>query len=533
MTTTQDIRDDNGMNHDERGRFASGSCGGASHHSAHNNIGTSSRYYDALKGSLRDILTNILTGEHENHDEPINARNGEAKRYGDTNRAHNAYGDGGGYTKTPYHHPSPKPVFRLPNVKAEGPKKQRWRYEDKNGVVHDTRVDTITNQPVSKEFEDAINRLYRGEEIPMEAIERLPEIASEKKLAEAYCTLHEFMHPEEYKDKREKIDSIYSHFSAPTITPTTNEALTDGESYQVKKGKEIWIVTGLPGSGKSTSYVGPISKANNARVVDSDAIKEKLPGFCRGLGAPNVHELSKSINDRILAESLTRGDNIVYPVLGYNANYVGDQIDDFRRKGYKVNLILNELPFSQSLARCLERRLATGRNIPLGMFRKVGDRPSEAYETLKKKVDTYEKYTGDGLTTKCVEQGANKNLPPPQKQERIYSYHGLPLTDVVTYENDAYGNTHFTMPDKSNSTSFSTEFNVKPQARPKYWGKSWIDSFKRGKDTAQDGIVDDQGGNSLFLHIAIPKAFDGEIEGLESAQDLARYHYIAYDCECL
>ena len=231
---------------------------------------------------------------------------------------------------------------------------------------------------------------------------------------------------------------------------------------------------------------------------------------------------------------MTRGDNIVYPVLGYNADYVGDQIEDFRRKGYKVNLVLNELPFSQSLARCLERRLATGRNIPLAMFKKVGDRPSEAYETLKKKVDTYEKYTGDGLATKRVEQGANKNLPPP-KQERIYSYHGLPLTDVVTYENDDYGNTHFTMPDydKSNSTSFATEFNVKPQARPKYWGKSWLDSFKRGKDTAQDGPVDDKCGKCLFLHISIPETFDGEIEGRESARDLARYHYIAYDCECL
>lgn len=514
MIAAQDIRDDNGMNHDEKGRFSSGGGGGVGHkgqrHS--NRSDRNDNAFDDVKSSLDDILSNLKTSPytpahmgnpyHFNHASPY-----------------------GAYSKHP-------PVFRIPNVKTKGPKKQQWRYVDTHGVKHDTRVDAITNQPISPAFEDTINRLYRGEEIPLKDIESLPEIAREKKLADAYCTLDEFMHPEDYKNKQEKMDAIYSQFSSPTITAATNEALHEGESYQVKQGKEIWLVTGLPGSGKSTSFVGPLSKANNARVVDSDAIKEKLPGFCRGLGAPNVHTMSKSINDQILVESLNRGDNIVYPVLGYNTDYVGDQIDSFRRKGYKVHLTLNELPFSQSLARCLERRLATGRNIPLAMFAKVGDRPSEAYEALKKKVDTYEKFTGDGLTTKRVDKGENKDLPPPRRREHIYSYHGVPLTDVATYEHDKYGNTHFSHPIKghtSPSERFATEFHVKPQAKPKYWGKSWLDSVAKGKDAAQD--EDDNGldSNQPYTHISIPDTFDGEIDGVESARDLARYHYIAYD----
>lgn len=503
MTTAKDVVDANGMKHDEKGLF-SGYSGSAGHRSD----------YDKFHSIPHDKFFGIS----------------DFKSY------------------------APKPPFRLPNVKTNGPEKQRYRYIDARGKEYNTRIDRITNRPVSDEMENAINQLYRGEEIPIDKIEQIPEIRRESKLADAYCTLDEIMHPEEYENRDGKINEIYRKFSSDTITQDTNDALNDGESYKVKQGKELWLVTGLPGSGKSTSFVGPISTQNQARVVDSDAIKEQMPGFCKGLGAPNVHEHSKSINDRILAESLKRGDNIVYPVLGYNATYVGDQIDSFRRHGYKVHLILNELPFSQALARCLERRLATGRNIPLAMFKKVGDRPSEAYEELKKQVDTFEKHSGDGVNTTLVERGENKNLPPPKK-EIAYTYKGMPLSQYIGYGHDPYGNTTISKPHgKESVAKFADSFKMSPVERPKYVKSSWLDSFKRkfthdAMDAADgvDSFPCDEFGNLIIGRIAakpskmtqdgsentdaandtfdIPVALNGEIEGYETAHDLARFHF--------
>lgn len=536
MATAQDVTDRNGMKHDDRGLFSKSSGSAARHGERGGERRDDGRgrggdtrprqRYDDLLSSLESI------------------RRGFGGHYEGAHGGHGGYG-GGSHAPSPFAHyepPKPKPVFRIPNVKTDGPAKQSWRYADSKGKAHDTRVDRITDQPVSAEMEDAINRLYRGEEVPMDEIEDIPEVRNEKRLADAYCTLDEFMHPNDYENRNWTLRTVYHRFSLPTVTSETNDALKGDESYDVKQGNEIWLVTGLPGSGKSTGFVGPISKANQARVVDSDAIKERLPGYCKGLGAPNVHEQSKSINDRILAESLDRGDNIVYPILGYNADYVGDQIDSFRRKGYKVHLVLNELPFSQSLARCLERRLATGRNIPLAMFKKVGDRPSEAYERLKAKVDDYEKHTGDGLTVRLVEKGENKDLPKPRANAvPAYTYHGKPLHGIETYEHDRFGNPHFGGGgDNGHVADFAEEFNVRPQSKPRYWAKSWVDSFRKaGKpwahDDAQDRVQDaprDAPGETLpFVRVDLPEAFDGEIDGYETARDLARFHYVsATDC---
>ena len=526
MTPTTDVTDRNGMKHDEKGLFSRSSGSAAHHHGGGEN---KERDGDDKRGDRRGH-----DAPHPRYDDLLASLESIRHGFGGSYAGAHTSSHGGWKGAPHYDPPKPKPVFRIPNVKTDGPAKQAWRYVDSKGKEADTRIDRITDRPVSEDMEDVINRLYRGEEVPMEEIESIPEIRNEKKLADAYCTLDRFMHPEDYEAKDRRLNSIYHKFSARTVTPETNEALKDGESYEVKQGRELWLVTGLPGSGKSTTFVGPISRDNNARVVDSDAIKEKMPGFCKGLGAPNVHEQSKSINDRILAESLKRGDNIVYPVLGYNADYVGDQIDTFRRKGYKVHLVLNELPFSQSLARCLERRLATGRNIPLAMFKKVGDRPSEAYEILKRKVDDYEKHTSDGITSVLTDIGMNKDLPPPKdRRQSVYTYHGKPLQGIETYEHDDYGNVHFGGGDNKHVEEFAKEFSVKPQKKPQYWAKSWLDSFLRGKGTgtdARDGAENAPDESLPFRRVDIPEAFDGEIDGYETAGDLARFHYVANDC---
>jgi predicted ABC-type ATPase len=438
------------------------------------------------------------------------------------------------------------PVFRLPRVEGRIPEKNVANYTDRTGTVHDTRVDRITNRPVSQEFEDAISRLYRGEDISPDELERtVPELRNEKELADVLTRYDKLFHPENYENMDEKLNKAYVDFSSPVVTSDTNDSLKPGESYQVKQGREAWIVTGLPGSGKSTGFVGPISKFNGCRVVDSDAIKEHIPGFCGGLGAPKVHEMSKSINDMIMSDSIKRGDNIVYPVLGYNADYVGDQIDSMRRKGYKVHLILNELPFPIALGRCLDRRLAKGRNIPLDMFRKVGDRPSQAYEELKKKVDTYQKHSGDAVTRTLVENGVNENLPPPPR-EKVYTYNGMPLGEYSQYSVGKNGDVSFGETGSQNQFKkperpWHETFHVK-QNKPKYWG--W--GFQHAGHDAQDGAegaqdapqerVDKLGNVSLldarsnrapsYDVSEIPDSYEDEIESYETAFDSARFAYV-------
>jgi len=73
---------------------------------------------------------------------------------------------------------------------------------------------------------------------------------------------------------------------------------------------------GLSAAGKSSVLVDPLSEYYSSRIIDSDMAKEELDEFDNGLGANAVHRESQDIIKNVLAQSISNGDNIVYPIVG-------------------------------------------------------------------------------------------------------------------------------------------------------------------------------------------------------------------------
>lgn len=175
----------------------------------------------------------------------------------------------------------------------------------------------------------------------------------------------------------------------------TNEGLEEGESYDVEKGKKVFIAIGLPAAGKSTTFANPLAKKYKARLCDSDAVKKVLPEFANGYGGNIVHDESTDINERILAGAVEKGDNIVYPILGYKPEKLKKLMQMFKDKGYNVNLCFKDMPANIAKGRLLGRFLQKGRYLPLTCISKAQGEVGDSFEAVKGFADAYIRATSD------------------------------------------------------------------------------------------------------------------------------------------
>lgn len=142
-----------------------------------------------------------------------------------------------------------------------------------------------------------------------------------------------------------------------------------------KAGKQAYIVIGLPASGKST-LVNRISDAFGAVILDSDFAKRKLPEFDDTFtGANLVHKESSTIvfggsggAPSLLGVCVLSGLNVVVPTTGQDYSDLCARRDGFVDAGYSVHLTATTLTREQAAKRALERFLATGRYVPLGLI---------------------------------------------------------------------------------------------------------------------------------------------------------------------
>lgn len=295
-------------------------------------------------------------------------------------------------------------------------------YTDANGVKHDTRISKLTGKPISKEMNDIINALLLGLHVSNAEIEKTAEwTAAKAKLKEFKRVVRKKngvvetvnIDTPERKKRRKEIEDM---FMADTITAKLNpDAFKKAEKdksglkpWKVKKGKIIDVITGLPAAGKSTVFANSLSVDNQARLIDSDEVKKQFAEFEQGYGASLVHEESSEIAKRILQRSVEQGDNITYPVIGFKPEKLTELFDKVREYGYTVRIHLNELDADKARGRMLLRFAETGRFLPLGLFQKYGNKPTDAYKAVKDKADEYEWYrsdTGVGSVPKLVEKG--------------------------------------------------------------------------------------------------------------------------------
>lgn len=174
----------------------------------------------------------------------------------------------------------------------------------------------------------------------------------------------------------------------------------DGTGYgaPVRRDRRADIVIGLPGSGKSSTAVNPLSQKHGSRVIDSDMAKELLPEYDNGRGAKMVHEESSAVRDRVYDETVARGENFVLATVGADIGKIEGYIDGLHDAGYTVGLHYVDVTPKQAAQRMLSRFLPdgtpSGRYTPPDVLLSAGNFPQDTYNRLLTRgvADEYQKY---------------------------------------------------------------------------------------------------------------------------------------------
>lgn len=147
--------------------------------------------------------------------------------------------------------------------------------------------------------------------------------------------------------------------------------------FNLKKGRQLIMMIGLPASGKSTLADKFVEKGWVR--LNKDALRLELYGDESNLG--DVKEVNRLFYSR-LEEALKAGRNVLVDNLNFNASYRKGPIEMARSYGYAAinNLLLN-VPADE----CLRRNKGRARQVPENVIREIavimyGDgypRPSE------------------------------------------------------------------------------------------------------------------------------------------------------------
>ena len=317
--------------------------------------------------------------------------------------------------------------------------KELGSYVDDDGRRHDTRVSPLTGKPISKELDTAINALMCGVPVKDFEIEAIPEWQdAARKLADYSASLVKKgkgtnSWSDTGKDRQAVRDAVFRKITANVVTRELNDALGEGEQYEVSRGSRFDIVMGMPGSGKNFTFADNLSVRHKARLADADMIKRQLPGYEGGLGAAHVHDESTFINRDLLDLAFKKGsdihgDNIVYQTMGGDSARLLRIIGEARDAGYSVHLHFCDIDPLKAKGRMLFRFMNTGRTLPLSVYNGVGGIPN-AYEIVKDYCDTAERFyasAGKGVEPKKIESVVNEN---PKRRASVparnYEQYGL------------------------------------------------------------------------------------------------------------
>lgn len=152
----------------------------------------------------------------------------------------------------------------------------------------------------------------------------------------------------------------------------------------MKVERKATNLLGPPAAGKST-IANPLARALSAMIVDADEAKKLIPEYDRGIGAAAVHEESSGLSDRVLAKAVSAGDNVVLPKVGANPASIDRLATLLTKSGYKVDLVLIDVPEPVAVQRMIRRFSATGRIIPLDVLKRGIDGAKATYQLLKSK----------------------------------------------------------------------------------------------------------------------------------------------------
>lgn len=240
----------------------------------------------------------------------------------------------------------------------------------------------------SPELQSVIDRLAKGENVPTDAIDSVPEVQEIRRIKA----------PETYQINTPEREQLRAQI-AQRLYQMGSYSSKDGDyTGEVAQGRRIDIVIGVPAAGKSSVLVNPLSEQHKSRVIDGDMAKELLPEYDGGKGAGQVHKESSQIRDRVFDSAIENGDNIVWPTVGDNLDKLLSDIQMMRDNGYSVYLHLNELSATKATGRALNRFLTEGRFVDPEIVLRAGDKPTQNYLYIRQQgglIDGYSRYSND------------------------------------------------------------------------------------------------------------------------------------------
>lgn len=204
-----------------------------------------------------------------------------------------------------------------------------------------------------------------------------------------------------------------NNLSLSQISKTTLKYIASSELEKMLKyprGRMLYLVTGRPGSGKTT-IVRNLQFNKEFYVPDADDIKSILP-YYKEKGATYVHKASCIINSQNLDEALKRGINSVLQTATTFEN-LDEIIRTAKNYGYKIKLIHLNVNEKTAIERCSIRASARGRSFSLKSIleRKYLDEIVSTYSRPKKGISEIFVYENNGRAPVLVDHiKINKTL---------------------------------------------------------------------------------------------------------------------------
>jgi len=167
-----------------------------------------------------------------------------------------------------------------------------------------------------------------------------------------------------YLAKRRKVhDKIIKEYEAKD-TPT--------------KDPDLYIMAGVPGSGKSTVARKYIKE--RTVVINNDDIKAKLARRNRSpikskplIHGTLLHEEASDIEKDIIVKVRRQRKDVTLDRTGKNYRKNLKEIEKFRRAGYDIHVVGTNLKPHISVNRAAKRFVKSGRYVPLEMITRYGN----------------------------------------------------------------------------------------------------------------------------------------------------------------
>lgn len=169
------------------------------------------------------------------------------------------------------------------------------------------------------------------------------------------------------------------------------------------------IILGPPASGKSM-IANPLARKYDAAILDPDEVKKIMPEFADGIGSNATHVESKRITQDLRDLMIANRNNIVVPTVGAKPEKISRQIADYKKAGYKVNLVDVAVPADEALRRMLLRFLGSKKLIPPDyLIDEVGDLPSQTYNLLRRR--------GEADAYARIDNSVGLDVPKPLNED--------------------------------------------------------------------------------------------------------------------